>query len=124
MKFGVEVPHTVKKALELDKKNGNTFWTDAIKKELNGIKVAFNILGKDDAVPPGYSEITCHLIFDVKYDFTRRYVATNVYDICKHVSQESVHITFVIVALNRLDNLLGDIGNAYLNGPQKRKSSF
>jgi hypothetical protein len=78
MKFGVEVPCTVKEALKLDKKNGNTFWADAIKKQLNSVNVAFNILGKDNLVPlVGYSEITCHLIFDVQFDLTRkaRYVA-------------------------------------------------
>jgi hypothetical protein len=72
MKFGVKVPRTVKEALELDKKNGNTFWADAIKKELESVKVVFNVLGKDDVVPPGYSEITYHLIFDVKFDLTRK----------------------------------------------------
>ena len=29
-KFGIEVPTSVKDALELDRKNGNTFWADAI----------------------------------------------------------------------------------------------
>ncbi len=29
-KFGIEVPKTVKEALELDKKNGNTLWANAI----------------------------------------------------------------------------------------------
>ena len=29
-KFGIEIPNTVKEALELDKKNGNDFWRKAI----------------------------------------------------------------------------------------------
>ena len=29
-KFGVEIPKSVTAALALDKKNGNTFWSDAI----------------------------------------------------------------------------------------------
>ena len=33
-KFGVEVPRSVNHALQLDKKNGNTLWEDAIKTEL------------------------------------------------------------------------------------------
>jgi hypothetical protein len=133
MKFGVEVPRTVKEALELDRKNGNTFWADAIKKELESIKVAFNVLGKDDVVPPGYSEITCHLIFDVKFDLTRkaRYVAgghlTDAPPFMTYasvVSRESVRIAFLVVALNGLDILSGDIGNAYLNEPTKKKIWF
>jgi uncharacterized membrane protein len=31
-KFGIEVPKTVKEALKLDRKNGNTLWADAIAK--------------------------------------------------------------------------------------------
>jgi hypothetical protein len=33
-KFGIEVPKTVKEALDLDHKNGNTLWADAIAKEM------------------------------------------------------------------------------------------
>ncbi len=29
-KFGIELPKTIKDALELDKKNGNTFWADPL----------------------------------------------------------------------------------------------
>ncbi len=29
-KFGIEVPKTVKVALDIDRRNGNTFWADAI----------------------------------------------------------------------------------------------
>ena len=38
MKFGVDMPQTVEEAQELDKKNGYTFWQDAIKKEYNNVK--------------------------------------------------------------------------------------
>ena len=33
-KFGIELPKTVKEAFELDKKNGNTLWANAIAKEM------------------------------------------------------------------------------------------
>jgi hypothetical protein len=133
MKFGVEVPRTVKDALELDRKNGNTFWADAIKKEMDNVKVAFNILGQDDSVPPGFTEISCHLIFDVKFDLTRkaRFVAgghltdtPSFMTYASVVSRESVRIAFTIAALNDLDVLSGDIGNAYLNAPTKEKIWF
>ena len=35
--FGVEIPHNVKHALELDKANGNTLWQDSITLKLKGI---------------------------------------------------------------------------------------
>jgi hypothetical protein len=34
-KFGIELPKTVKEAFELDRKNGNTLWADAIAKEMS-----------------------------------------------------------------------------------------
>ena len=49
--FGIEVPNTVKEALELDKKNGNDLWRKAIEKEMQNVKVAFkmtdNVDGKE-----------------------------------------------------------------------------
>jgi hypothetical protein len=43
-KFAIELHKTVKEALELDKKNGNTFWADAIAKEMKDVRVAFKTL--------------------------------------------------------------------------------
>jgi hypothetical protein len=48
-KFGIEVPKTVKEALDLDRKNGNILWADAIAKEMKEVSIAFNIL------PDGHS---------------------------------------------------------------------
>jgi hypothetical protein len=36
-KFGIEIPWTVKEALELDCQYGNTFWADAIAKEMTEV---------------------------------------------------------------------------------------
>ena len=52
-KFGVELPKSAKHALELDKKNCNTYWSDAIAKEINNVRVAFQILDEDKPVPIG-----------------------------------------------------------------------
>ncbi len=38
IKFGIEVPRSVREALELDKKNGNTLWADAIRKEMECVR--------------------------------------------------------------------------------------
>ncbi len=53
-KFGIELPKTIKEqAHELDKKNGNTFWADAIAKEMKDVHVAFKILLDGQSAPFG-----------------------------------------------------------------------
>ncbi len=72
----------------------------------------------------GFQEIECHIIFDVKMNFTRkaRFVAgghttepPNSLTYSSVVSRESVKIAFLIAALNDLDLMTCNIGNAYLN---------
>ena len=105
-------------------------------------KVASNKL--DDCTPDevrhnkvpeltGYQEISCHLILDVKIDFTReaRFV-TNGYTtdapvaLCylSAVSRDSVRITLLVGALNDLDIFACDIGNAYLDAPCQERICF
>jgi hypothetical protein len=62
------VPKTVKEALALDHKNGNTLWADAIAQELKEVRIAFNILPDGRSAPIGYQKIQCHMIFDVKME--------------------------------------------------------
>jgi hypothetical protein len=53
-KFGIEMPKTVKEALALDRKNGNTLWADAIiTKEMKEVCIAFNILPDGQSVSGG-----------------------------------------------------------------------
>jgi hypothetical protein len=66
LKFGIEVPKTVKEALALDRKNGNTLWADAVAKEMKEVRIAFKILPDGRSAPIGYQKIPCHMIFDVK----------------------------------------------------------
>ena len=79
---------------------------------------------------PGYQKITWHLIFDVKMDFSRkaRFVAGgNLTDppesitYSSMVSRETVHIAFLIAALNDSDVRAANIGNVYLNAECKEK---
>ncbi len=67
-KFGIEVPKTIKEALELDKKNGNTFWADTIAKDMKDVCVAFKILLDGQSAPIGYQKILCHMVFDIKME--------------------------------------------------------
>jgi hypothetical protein len=71
-KFGIEVPKTVKEALALDRKNGNTLWVDTIAKEMEEVHIAFNILPDGHSAPIGYQKIPCHMTFDVNMEDFRR----------------------------------------------------
>lgn len=129
-KFGIPLPKTVQEALEFDKESGTTYWFDAIKKEMGVILPAVKILEDGVAAPVGYQRIPCHIIFDVKMDFSRKaqFVAgghvtdpptTQTY--ASVVSRESVRIAFLLAALNDLDIMSVDIQGAYLNAPCKEK---
>jgi hypothetical protein len=110
-KFGIRLPNSIEEALALDKENGNTLWEDAIMKEVEGVRIAFEAK-EDGKPPPGYKEVKLMMIFDIKMDFTRkaRLVArgdltdpppTLTYS--SVVSRESVRTAFTLAALNDLD---------------------
>ncbi len=141
-KFGIRLPKTVVEAFQIDKENGNTYWADAITKEMSKAKVAYIPI---EGVTPeevrankvdqlrGFQEIKCHIIFDVKMDFTQkaRFVAgghmtetPNSLTYSSVVSRESVKIAFLIAALNDLDLMSCDIGNAYLNAKCRERIWF
>ena len=129
-KYGIEIPTSIQHAFELDRKNGNTIWRDAIRKEMTNVGIAFDILEHEETVPVGYEKVTGHIIFDVKMDFTRK--ARWVLDGHKCpqpdmstyagvVSRESVRIALTYAALNDLDVYAADIQNAYLQAPSSMK---
>ena len=62
-KFGIDMPKTVKESAELDAKNGDTKWMNAITKEMTNVRAAFDILKDEDRAPIGHKQINCHLIF-------------------------------------------------------------
>ena len=71
-KFGIELPTTADAAHALDRKNDNTYWADAISKEMKNVQVAFKILDPDEKVPQDHEFVRCHMIFDVKMEDFRR----------------------------------------------------
>jgi len=92
--------------------------------------LAFQFLEENESIPIGYKWIHCHMIFDVIMDFTRqaRFVAgghmTNPPTSITYssvVSRDIVRIAFLLAALNDVDLLATDIGNAYLNAPAREK---
>jgi hypothetical protein len=130
-KFGIQVPKTWDEAVKLDEGNGNTLWQDAIRKEMNNVRIALKVLNDEEAIHPAYQEIRCHMIFDVKMeDFRRkaRFVAgghtTNaphVMTYARVISRDSVRIALTLAVLNDLDVMMGDIENAYLTAPITEK---
>jgi hypothetical protein len=66
--FGLDIPHNIKHALEIDKVTGTDFWQKAIAKEMLHVHLAFNILGKGAKAPIGSKWIPCHMIFNIKMD--------------------------------------------------------
>ena len=71
-KYGIESPTNVAHAQELDAKNGNTFWMDVLRKEMDQFGVAVEILALGKLAPPGWPKVTGYLIWDVKMDLTRK----------------------------------------------------
>ncbi|KAI2490439.1 Reverse transcriptase (RNA-dependent DNA polymerase) [Fragilaria crotonensis] len=128
-KYGVELPKTVAEALAIDRRTGTTFWRDAIEKEMRNVMIAFEF-SNDPSPPVGFAKATCHMIFDIKFDLTRK--ARLVLNGAKHdvpkemtfssvVSRDSVRIAFTLAALNGLDILAADIQNAYLSAPTEER---
>ena len=125
-KYGIEIPTSITHAKRIDQNNGNTFWADAILKEMKNVGITFTILDLGKKSPPGWTKASGHLVFDVKIDFTRkvRWVTdghrspnptTLAY--AGVVSRESVRVGLTYAALMDLQVMAADIQNAYLQAP-------
>jgi hypothetical protein len=93
-KFGILIPKSVRGALEIDKDTNTTYWTDTIRKEMAVIMPAMKLIDHEEDPPIRFQEIPCHMVFDVKIDFTRkaRYVGGG------HVTKP--RIAFLYASLN------------------------
>ena len=124
-KFGVWVPRTYAEAVQLDNENGNSFWQDGVRRELDQIFSyhTFHDLGIGVLPGPEYKHIKVRLVFDVKADGKRkgRLVAwgdmtpkpeESVYS--SVASLRSLCIVIFLAELNQLELMQGDIGNTYL----------
>jgi hypothetical protein len=132
------VPKTVKEALAINGEMRTDFWRKALGKVKVAWKTADGVTpeqaqtGKEPSLI-GFQEIQCHVIFDVKMDFTRkaRFVAgghmTDTPGLITYssvVSRDSVRLAFLIAGLNDLNVLAGDVTNAYLNASCRGKISL
>ena len=130
-KFGIELLKTVQEALEIDAHTGTTYWRDALDLEMKNVRVAFDAIKDEDKITPGYTQINCHLVFDIKMGSLHRKCHLVVgghmtepptsITYASVVSCESVHIALTIAALNGLHVMATDIKNAYLNSPCDEK---
>lgn len=124
-KYGFEIPRDYKHAIQLDNRNGNTNWQDAVALEMEQLDEydTFKDYGLNAAPPPDHKRIRVHLVFDVKHD--GRHKARLVAD--GHLTDVPVDSVYsgvvslrglrLIIFLAELNNLIlwsTDIGNAYL----------
>ena len=142
VKFGVEVPRDADHAYELDVKNGNTLWTDAIKLEIDTLMSMGTLvfcktksedakLSKDIAESKEYQYAIMWLIFDVKPDGRRKarlviggHMTSPSEDIecySSMMKQESSRLLMLVAHSRGYDVAVGDVVNAYLNALTKEK---
>jgi hypothetical protein len=129
-KYSIELPNSVKHAIDIDCKNKNIFWHNALKKEMGDVCIALEILGPNKKAPPDWHKASGHIVFDVKMDFTGK--AHLVKDGHKTpdsltssfsgvVSCDSICISLTHAALIGLSVLGTIIRNAYLQAPSSEK---
>ena len=133
-KYGIRLPESVDEGIRIDKESGTEFWTKAINKEMANVQLAFKILDEKEQKPTiRYQHIKCHMIFNIKFDFTpkARFItgghltkppASLTYSTV--ISRESIRITFLFAVHNDLEILADDIGNADLNATCREKVCF
>jgi hypothetical protein len=73
-KFAIQVPKEIKSEIELDKKNGNHLWQEAIKTELKRLTdyQTFIVLDSGEDIPTDYQIIPYYIVYDVKYDLRHK----------------------------------------------------
>ena len=130
IKYDIRVPRMIEESRAFDLAAGNTMWQDAIDLEMNTIMTAFDLVSDGERASPGYSEVSGHIIFDVKMDFTHKAIFVknghlNPDPIDSNFSgvvfRDSVRIIFTYTALNGLDIYAADLKSAYLQAPTSEK---
>ena len=74
-KFGIQIPRNMKEANELDLKNGNTKWQEAMNEEINSL-LGFDTFVDKGKIPflEGYKNIIVQFVFDVKHDLRQQLI--------------------------------------------------
>ena len=132
--FGIQVPRTVKEAYDLDNRNGNTKWQDAMAAEISSLN-AYNTFKDNGKVKflNDHKRIIVHFVFAVKHDFrhkARLVAGGHLTDPNTEgtysgvVSLRSLRIAIVAAELNDLQIMVGDISSAYLEASTQEKVYF
>lgn len=133
--YGIEVPRDCTHAKELDDGIGNTFWQDAIDKELLALTKleCFEFHPRNKVLPEEYQETRLKWVFDVKNDLRRKarlVCQGQLLDILDHIVYSSVckqiliRLLLVIANKSKLDVLSGDVGNASPTATTEEKAWF
>jgi hypothetical protein len=131
-KFGIQVSKEIKNAIDLDKKNGNQLWQEAIETELKQLTdhQTFIVLDSVEDIPIGYQKVPYHMVFDVKYDLRHKtrlvaggnWTVNDKEDIYSGVVfMDTIRIRFFLGELYGLSCRACDIRNAFLYGKTKEK---
>ena len=134
-KYGYQVPRDHDEAVFIDEKNGNTKWQDSEKLEIKQIDDydTHEDLGLGTPIPEGYTNIPCHMVYDVKHDgrHKARFVAgghktSTPIDATYSgvVSLQGIRLVTFLAELNDLELWGTDIGNAYLESYTSEKICF
>ncbi len=102
---------------------------DAIVKEMQNVRVAFDTLEDGRNVPHGFPFVKCHMIFDIKLEgfhcktcLIAGVHVTNVpatYTYASFITHETICISLMLVAMNSQEVVAADIMNTYKTAPCK-----
>ena len=63
----MKILKSVNEEISIDKSNVNILWWEAIVREMKHVRIYFELYeGNVEDFPPGYQEVSCHIISDVK----------------------------------------------------------
>jgi hypothetical protein len=129
-KFDIQVAKGIKNAINLDEKNGNQLWQEAVKTELKQLTdyQKFIWLDSGEDIPTGYQKIPYHMVFDFKYDLRHKarlvtggnWTMNDKKDIYSWVvCMDTLRIGFFLGELYEISCCACDIGNSFLYGKTK-----
>jgi hypothetical protein len=118
----------------LDRQNGSNNWKEAIDKELKQLSdyQTFTIPEDPEFDLSEYKQIAYHIVFDVKVDqrSKARLVAnptrlneTPDREYSGVVGMDVIRLGFTVASIQGLECCVGDIGNAFLYGRTREKST-
>ena len=122
----------MEQAFALDTKKCNAWWADAISKDLENVKVVFEISPDEKKLSIGHQYVQCNIVFNTKEEDFRwktQLVAkgnmtkapANIMNTTV-VSRETLKIALIIATLYNCEFKCGDILNTYIQAPVTEKA--